>query len=65
MSFDHDRFIYKIAWLDHFICRSYEDWLYKLEHRRNLNSKKDDSTFWEWNPNMSKEKAIKILNLEK
>ena len=58
-----DDFIYEIAWIDHFMCRSYEDWLYKLKYRRNLNAMRDDSTFWEWNPGMSKEIAGKILNL--
>ena len=55
--------IHHTAYIDHFIFRSYEDWVYKLNRRKNLNARKTDRTFWQFNPDMSKQIAIEQYGL--
>ena len=52
--------IYSIAWIDHFITRSYEDWQIRLKEHPSLNARKNEGTFWLYNPTMKRPNAPKV-----
>ena len=52
MNLEKDECVYTVAWLDHFMTRSYEDWLIRLKLRPWFTGKRELNTFFLWNPDM-------------
>ena len=52
--------LYKIAWVDHFVTRSYEDWEIRIKDRPSLNSRRNINTFWKYNPDMKRLNPVQV-----